>query len=216
MYEQGIIVGSHQIIPDALHRGASGEDGAPIRLTDIVVDVDAAVEKLDGSEWWNYHGPRREKYAHNATDDLWVRYNDWGNYDQRGLAAFNLPHESVWYPVTHDIPELQEIVAGVLENLGDVELGGVLITRIPPGGGVAPHRDTGWHAEYYYDKYGVQLQGNDEQSFNFKGYSLSPEPGEVFWFNNQEQHWVHNDSDEDRMTMIICVRPKENAKCLGV
>jgi quercetin dioxygenase-like cupin family protein len=175
--------------------------------------VATAVASLEGSAWWNFHGPRREKYAHNQTSDLWVRYNDWANYDEeKGLHAFNLEHESVWYPVSTDIPELQQIVLEVLRGIGDeVELGGVLITRIPPGGEVAPHRDVGWHAEHYYDKYAVQLLGNADQSFNFEGHSLSPEPGEVFWFNNQEKHWVYNDSKEDRMTMIICVRPKDES-----
>lgn len=115
----------------------------------------------------------------------------------------------MWYPVADDVPELRGIVDSVLSHLGPVELGGVLITRIPPGEGVAPHIDTGWHAEYYYDKYGVQLLGNSEQGFCFNGHCVSAESGEVYWFNNQEKHWVYNDSNEDRMTMIICVRPKE-------
>ena len=73
---------------------------------------------------------------------------------------------------------------------------------------MAPHTDAGWHAEYYYDKYGVQLMGNKDQGFCFDGHCVSAEPGEVYWFDNQKKHWVYNDSDEDRMTMIICVRPK--------
>jgi quercetin dioxygenase-like cupin family protein len=97
----------------------------------------------------------------------------------------------------------------VTEGLGPHELGGVLITHIPPGEGVAPHIDTGWHAEYYYDKYAVQLQGNKDQGFCFEGLTISAEPGQVYWFNNQKKHWVYNDSNEDRMTMIICVRPTE-------
>lgn len=173
--------------------------------------MDALVAALEGHKAWDAHGARKAFYGtpHQQMSDLWVRYNAASNYDeQKGLPAFNAEHTSEWYPVADDVPELKSIVHEVMEHIGgDMELGGVLITRISPGGEVAPHLDTGWHAEYYYDKYAVQLQGNNEQSFNFEGHSLSTSPGEVFWFNNQERHWVYNDSEEDRMTMIICVRP---------
>ena len=143
--------------------------------------------------------------------DIWVRFNAPENLDPvAGLQAFTDKHESVWYPIADEVPELRQMVESVLQQLPtDVELGGVLVTRIPAGEGIDPHVDKGWHAEYYYDKYIVQLLGNEDQSFNFEGHSLSAEPGEVYWFNNQELHWVLNDSNEWRMSLIICVRPKE-------
>lgn len=142
---------------------------------------------------------------HSDISDIWVRYNAWENY--RGdLAEFNEEHESVWYPVSYAVPELRLLVHDVLEHLPPVELGGVLITKIPPGGMVQPHSDHGWHAEYYRDKYAVQMKGNQRQAFHFEGISLSADPGQVYWFDNQQVHWVTNDSDEDRITMIICTR----------
>ena len=137
--------------------------------------------------------------------DIWVRYNAWENYTG-DMVAFNDQHESVWYPVADEVPALWLLVNDVLANLDPVELGGVLITKIPPGGNIAQHVDGGWHAGYYSDKYAVQLMGNEEQSFNFYGHSLSTLPGQVFWFDNSQQHWVDNPSTEDRMTMIICTR----------
>ena len=80
-----------------------------------------------------------------------------------------------------------------------------MITKIPPGGMVKPHVDHGWHADYY-DKYAVQLQGNCDQAFCFENESFSALPGDVYWFNNKVEHWVVNNSSEDRMTMIICIR----------
>lgn len=146
--------------------------------------------------------------------DIWVRFNAWENFDpsDQNMAQFTGPHTSVWYPVIEEIPEILMAVNDVLYHMGDVELGGVLITKIPPGGSIARHVDGGWHAAYYPDKYGLQLKGGPRQSFNFDGVSVSPKAGQVFWFDNSQPHWVKNDSREDRMTMIICTR---KAQCRG-
>ncbi|MGI9252097.1 MAG: aspartyl/asparaginyl beta-hydroxylase domain-containing protein, partial [Pseudohongiellaceae bacterium] len=113
-----------------------------------------------------------------------------------------------WYPVVYELPQIRMVVNDLLGNLPAVELGGVLITRIPPGGEVKPHVDHGWHASYYRDKYAVQLRGNEHQAFHFEDASLSAEPGEVYWFDNSRLHWVTNESDEERITMIVCTRRK--------
>jgi aspartyl/asparaginyl beta-hydroxylase len=157
-------------------------------------------------EVWNTHTMRTEAYQtpHNAVSDIWVRYNDWDNFhgDQ---AAFNAWHESVWYPVIDKIPAVRALTRTVFKHVKGRELGGVLITKVPPGGEVRPHIDQGWHAGYY-EKFAVQLQGNEKQAFCFEDSRLSAEPGELYTFDNSKLHWVTNDSDSDRMTLIICIR----------
>ena len=145
---------------------------------------------------------------HGEVSDIWVRYNAWENYNG-DLASFNEPHVSEWYPIAREYPALIFLVNDVLGHLPPVELGGVLITKIPPGQRVMPHSDHGWHAEYYNDKFAVQIKGNAEQAFCFEEAQLSALPGWVYWFDNQRVHWVTNDSDEDRITMIICTRVRD-------
>lgn len=70
---------------------------------------------------------------------------------------------------------------------------------------MAPHVDGGWHAEYYA-KYAVQLKGGAKQAFHFEACSLVTEPGDLYTFDNSQLHWVTNDGDEDRITLIICIR----------
>lgn len=84
-------------------------------------------------------------------------------------------------------------------------MGGVLITRIPAGKQVYPHIDEGWHAGHY-EKFAIQVKGNKEQAFCFNKESLSPETGDVFWFRNDVPHWVTNFSEEERITLICCIR----------
>jgi hypothetical protein len=172
------------------------------------IAVDPLVAQLEAApELWDEHRPRTAQYNSphaNDVSDIWVRYNAWENYTG-DLAAFNEEHESVWYPCCEKLPAAQSIISYVYGLADGAELGGVLITKIAPGGEVVPHSDNGWHAEYY-DKYAVQIKGNSDQAFHFEEISYSAEPGEVYKFNNQATHWVTNNSNEDRITMIICIR----------
>lgn len=116
------------------------------------------------------------------------------------------PHESQWYPVATELPGLKDICYETLRLVEGERLGGILITRIPAGKECKPHRDAGWHAEYYNLKVAVQIAGNEEQAFHFETESLSALPGDVYVFQNQYLHWVTNPSNEDRMTLIIAIR----------
>jgi len=180
---------------------------SPIRLVASGYDVSQAVREIESQpEVWNTHKLRTERYGtpHAAVSDIWVRYNDWANFDG-DAEAFNAPHESVWYPVTDKIPAVRALVEQVFSDMGGETLGGVLITKIPPGGQVAPHIDGGWHAGHY-QKFAVQLRGNDRQAFCFEDARLSAQPGDLYTFDNSQLHWVVNESDEDRITLIICLR----------
>ena len=117
-------------------------------------------------------------------------------------------HESIWYPAADLLP-IKELCADLMRFVGGVRLGGVLITRIPAGKQCKPHTDPGWHARYY-DKFGLQIAANDKQAFCFDGHRLVTKPGDIFWFDNSYTHWVENDSDEDRITMIVCIRTERN------
>ena len=177
---------------------------SPIRLLPHTFDVSTLAGQLDASKAWNRYNPRREQYVHRSIDDIWARYNPWRNFNG-DLARFNEPHESEWYPEIEDIPSLKPVVFDVMRAVEGERLGGVLITRVHPGGRVEPHIDGGWHASYY-GKFAVQVKGNAEQSFCFKDARLSAMPGELYTFDNSRLHWVNNDSESERITLIICIR----------
>lgn len=171
------------------------------------LDVSHAVRQIEAHpEAWNEHTSRTQGYAtpHARISDIWVRYNALENLKDDPVA-FNGEHESVWYPVVHRIPAVWSLARHVFRAVKGVRLGGVLITKVPAGGEVKPHEDHGWHAEYY-EKFAVQLKGNVEQSFNFTDATLRPVAGDLYTFRNERTHWVLNPSNEDRMTMIVCVR----------
>lgn len=154
-------------------------------------------------ELWNQNRERLAQYAHADVDDIWVRYNHRKNFTG-DMASFNGPHDAVWYPAADVLP-VKPLVFDVMAAVEGERLGGVLITRIPPGGRVKPHVDRGWHAEHY-DKYAIQVAGNAAQAFCFDGAKISPLAGDLYAFDNSRRHWVLNPSDEWRITLIICIR----------
>lgn len=170
-------------------------------------DVAPLLEQIQAHpEVWNTHRQRTEAYGtpHNGVSDIWVRYRPWEQYTG-DWAAFHDEHKSEWYPVAATIPAAWSLARKVKRHVGADVLGGVLITKIPPGGRVEPHIDGGWHAAHYR-KFALQIQGNQKQAFCFEDAELRAEPGDLYGFDNSRLHWVENQSDTDRMTMIVCVR----------
>jgi hypothetical protein len=171
-----------------------------ISLLPVRLDVLQAREELKDSRGWNLLPlrTRHPKSPHRECDDIWVRY-------QKGARREDGSFDCDWYDIADELPAIRNLCDAVTSFAEAHEVGGILITRIPAGKQVYPHADTGWHAERY-EKFAVQIAGNHKQAFCFDDGSISPENGDVFTFNNQARHWVTNDSDEDRITLICCIR----------
>ncbi|PTB28841.1 hypothetical protein C9I56_11160 [Paraburkholderia caribensis] len=174
------------------------------------INVRPLVERLDAHpELWDQFGFRKNGKGspHGGMSDIWVRYNDVKPYAERGdYAGFNDAHVPVWYPAYEVLrDELDEVLFPVMTSVQGEMLGGVLITRIPAGCGIDPHVDTGWHVNYY-DKFYLSLRSEPGATFHCGDEVINPRPGDLYHFDNRREHWVRNDSDGDRMTLIICIR----------
>jgi hypothetical protein len=84
-------------------------------------------------------------------------------------------------------------------------LGRVMINKLRPGGAHLPAPDTPVHADYWrryhivlHSKPGVVFRCGDEQVYMGTG--------ETWWFNNKLEHEVINNSDDDRIHMIVDIR----------
>jgi quercetin dioxygenase-like cupin family protein len=154
-------------------------------------------------ELWDQQPSRTEDPAspHHGLSDIWARFAVPDTMQEDGS------HESMWYPAADLLP-VREIVYPLMNAVQGDRLGGVLITRIRPGQTCKPHTDPGWHARYY-QKFAVQIQSAPKQAFHFEGESLITKPGDVFWFDNAFTHWVTNESEVDRITMIVCIKTEK-------
>ena len=162
--------------------------------------IPLALQLKQNPHLWGEHPERTQNpdSPHAQVSDIWARFGPQG-------IDRNAEHDSIWYPAYRALPAIRDIVFPLMHMLKGERLGGVLITKIPPGGRVLPHADTGWHAGYY-EKFGVQIESHQQQAFCYDDGQHITAPGDVFWFRNSRPHWVINDSPVDRITMIVCIR----------
>lgn len=168
----------------------------------ITFDTAAALEVIKNSNRWNSVALRTEATTspHHQVDDIWAHYGSLKD----PLVQYDLPFKFHWY-YEELTPILKPIADALMVHVDGIQLGLILITRIPAGSRVLPHIDKGWHAKTF-SKYCVCVQANKEQAFCFEGQELRTETGEVFWFDNSKSHWVNNDSDQDRISLIVCIK----------
>lgn len=179
----------------------------PIHLMFSGIDVGPMQKALaEHPELWDQKTDRTspEGSPHHGLSDIWARFADPSTMREDGS------HDSIWYAPADVLP-VRELVFPLMTAVQGERLGGVLITRIRPGQICKPHTDPGWHARYY-DKFAVQIEAAPEQAFHFEGQSLVTKPGDVFWFDNSHTHWVTNDSQKDRITMIVCIRTERTGR----
>lgn len=176
----------------------------PIKLLWSGLDVRPMQVALESHpELWDQRTERTtpEGSPHHGLSDIWARFAEPSTMQPDGS------HDSVWYPPADVLP-VREIVFPLMAAVQGERLGGVLITRIRPGQVCKPHTDPGWHARYY-QKFAVQIAAAPGQAFHFEGHELVTKPGDIFWFDNSHTHWVTNESDTDRITMIVCIKTEK-------
>jgi hypothetical protein len=164
-----------------------------------------AMELYRQPELWNRNAARTAKGPFEGTDDIWVRFRDPAELTSH--EAFAEPHVPVFYPAWYALPHLRPIVFGLMSRVEAVQLGGVLITRVPAGGQVAPHDDKGrWHSEFFQTKAYVPLASNP-QCYNTCGDErVVMAVGDAWLFDNLQVHSTVNDGETERVTLIVSMR----------
>lgn len=177
------------------------------------------VRQLAERPWLWDENPLRKRLPSgpfSAASDIWVRYNDLERLGN-DRAAWNAEHVPVWYPAWEALPALRPIIFGLMSLVEGEMLGGVLITKVPSGQGIAAHRDEGWHVEYY-DKFYLSLLAPAGATFICHSpplETLAPKAGEIWRFDNRKVHSVENKGDGDRITLIMCIRTEKFRRTSG-
>lgn len=178
------------------------------------LDVEPLLAELDAHpELWNERPERRGGNSpHRETQDIWVRYAS--PEAMREPDFLHKPHESVMWPAFDVLTSIYWIVTNVVTSFpgwgfapSNLEIGGFLITRIPPGKQVYPHHDRGtWHSEYYTTKVWIPLRANDRCVNTVEDESMVWKPGEAWSHDNLIEHSVRNDGESERIVLILCFR----------
>lgn len=114
-------------------------------------------------------------------------------------------HENIDYPAYKLLPEARPLVMNLMAYVGGERLGRVMINKIAPGGVIYPHADTPAHAEYY-SRFHIVLQSQPGVVFRAGDEQVYMATGEVWWFDNKQEHEVINNSADDRIHMIVDIR----------
>lgn len=182
------------------------------------LDIELAAKELDKNAhlFGEFNARKDASLVMAQMDDIWLRYGDPSGMIATGdYSKMSDEHDSVWLK---DLPECRKLCFELMALVDGERLGGVLISRLPVGGEMLPHTDAGWHAEYY-DKYYVPIKNEDGSVFGFDEGNINPVLGDVWAFDNSYNHWVKNDSNQERIAMIVCIKQEKYTKggllCLG-
>lgn len=161
------------------------------------------------SDLWGQNTERKtaEQSPHTQMDDIWIRWRV--KEELTSKEKYNEPHFAEWYPAYYKLPQLRAIIYGLMARVEAVHLGGVLLTKIPPGGEIAPHADAGWHPEFYNTKVYVPVQTNPGVLNIVRNETVVMRGGDAWVFNNTVTHSVKNHGQDDRITLIVCMRCEE-------
>jgi mannose-6-phosphate isomerase-like protein (cupin superfamily) len=178
------------------------------RLIHAGLNVSPILAELDAVPEWGLYTERKERYgtAHgDMTADLWIRY-----FPRETLhepADYNRAGQCVFYPVWDKLPSLHPVVWTLMASQKSVELGGILCTRLPPGGRIQRHSDAAaWHAQRYNFKCYIVLEANARCVVECDGEEQVFREGEIFEFDNTRPHSMENGGDTQRTTLIVCLR----------
>lgn len=114
-------------------------------------------------------------------------------------------HECVWMDGWLKLPAVRPILRNLMNAVEGERIGRVMINKLRPGGRVYPHADTPVHAQYW-DRYHAVIQSGPGCNFRCGDEVVNMPRGTVWWFQNQHEHEVTNNSDDDRLHLIMDIR----------
>lgn len=153
-------------------------------------------------ELWNENNFRTtfEGSAHKEASDIWLRFNDLNSQTPLIDNLININ-----YSAFKTLHQAKTLIFDLMHFVEGVELGRVIITKLPKGSKIYAHRDEGKSAEYY-DRYHIVLQNYDGCIFRCGEEKICPKEGDIFLFNNQIEHEIINNSIDDKISLIIDIK----------
>jgi hypothetical protein len=89
--------------------------------------------------------------------------------------------------------------------------GRVVLTMLRPNGTIYPHTDDGMYW-LLRDRYHLVIKSKAGSLFRAGGEEVRMQEGELWWFDPTAEHEAFNDSDDDRIHLIIDVLSAESMR----
>jgi hypothetical protein len=167
---------------------------------DVVPLLNALAQR---SDLWNENTLRttHPQSPHQQTDDIWALFNAIPDDPEAVIDDC----EVVPYRAWAELP-IRPLVLDLMRRVDGMRLGRVLISRLAPGKTIPEHVDQGAPATYY-KRYHLALL-SEPGAMNHSGdESVCYRMGEFWWFDNSVPHSIVNNSADDRIVLVMDVRP---------
>lgn len=166
----------------------------------MLAEIEAA------ADLWDLYPERRTTPGspHAGMTDIWLRTR--ARDDLADPEAFRQEFWPTFYPAWRRLPSLHPVVHALMQMTRAVQLGQVLLTRIPPGGVILPHIDRGWSVDWFQTKFYVVLAGNDACVNICEDDRVTMPTGSIWQFENRRLHSVENHGETDRVSLIVTLR----------
>lgn len=115
------------------------------------------------------------------------------------------PHECIDYPPYKILHEARPLIMSLMSRVGGERLGRCMINKVAPGGRIFPHIDTKSHTDYY-SRHHIVLETNPDSVFRSGDEAPMWRQGDVFWFDNAQEHEVQNRGATDRIHLVVDIR----------
>lgn len=126
-------------------------------------------------------------------------------YKSNKLAGYD-QHEAVAWPAWSKLTQAHGFVYDLARFTEATRIGRVMINRVRPGGRIFRHADTPMHTDYWR-RFHLVIQGQPGAVIYCGDGSgdeaLQMTTGRLFWFRNDLEHEVRNESSVDRLSMVI-------------
>lgn len=168
-------------------------------------------EVMRQPELWNQHRFRTTYTGtpHVDVDDIWLRYSAPEHVaDPTKVEGVVNDDRAVWYEAASKLPSAKPLVLSLMQRVGAHQLDRLLITRVRPGGRILRHADAagGYVNRDNIARYHVVLNGLPGSIYKCGDETVNMRTGEVWWFAYDQEHEVVNNSEADRMHLLVDLR----------
>lgn len=138
---------------------------------------------------WNQDMARTlpEGSPHRETDDIILRSGNGRCADHIEMQTF---------------PIAKNLALGLMQNLGGVQLGGIIISRLLPGAKIRPNIDQ----DGFFSRYHIVLQGFAGSLFTCGDETVCMTSGDVWWLDRAAECSAKNNSQDDAVHLLVDIR----------
>ena len=177
-----------------------------LKLVTSDIDVRPFLDEIGAhSDLWYVDTSRQERISkQRETLAIALRsHGDTAVLDSRLRRAKPLGYRGRPTPMASHFPFASAYVDQLVRTM-DGAMGRAVMTNLKPHGRIYPHADDGLYW-LLRDRYHLVLKSATGSHFKVGGEEVRMQAGELWWFDPTVTHEAFNDSDEDRIHIILDV-----------